>query len=261
MRELEVLLDALRSARESLGGIGAVDPKPTVTGVFDVVTDADRRAEDIILGAIRSAFPDDPIISEESSPDAKGSERTWAVDPIDGSVNLSRGIPIYGMQGVFMECGRPSASAISLPCQDELYWASSDGAFMNGSPIRTADPRPLRECILTTGDFSRRSEEYRLMQARLMSDCRDCIARFKMLGAACVDFAYLASGRSDVHVRFVNKVWDFMPGMYLAEMAGAVYDRDLLDDTGILIMCSSREVLDEALSELLPRISPSSSRR
>ena len=98
------------------------------------------------------------------------------------------------------------------------------------------------------------------MQARLMSDCRDCVARFKMFGAACLDFAYLASGCTDVHVRFVNKIWDFMPGMYLAEMAGAVYDRGLLDDTGILIMCSSQEVLDEAMSEILPRITSSSRR-
>ena len=82
-----------------------------------------------------------------------------------------------------------------------------------------------------------------------------------MFGAACVDFAYLACGRTDIHVRFVNKIWDFMPGLYLAEKAGAVYDRDLLDETGILILCSSEEVLDEALNEILPRISPSSSRR
>ncbi|MDO5852878.1 MAG: inositol monophosphatase [Thermoplasmata archaeon] len=261
MMELDVILDALDRASAALGDIGAVNAKPTDVGVFDVVTDADRAAEDIILGAIRSAFPDDGIIAEESSPDAEGSERTWAVDPIDGSVNLSRGIPLFGMQAVFMESGVPSASAISLPCQGETFWASPEGAFMNGSPIRTAEPRPLRECILTTGDFSRRSEDYRLMQARLMSDCRDRVARFKMFGAACVDFAYLACGRSDVHVRFVNKVWDFMPGMYLAGRAGAVYDRDLLDETGILIMCSSRGVLDEALAELLPLISPSSSRR
>lgn len=114
---------------------------------------------------------------------------------------------------------------------------------------------------MTTGDFSRRSEEYRLMQARLMSECRDVVGRFKMFGAACVDFAYLASGRTDVHVRFVNKIWDFLPGLHLAEAAGAVYDRDLLDETGVLIMCSSSEVLDEALDEILPRIGTSSSRR
>lgn len=260
MRELDVLRDAIA---EAVGGTltpSEVCSKATAVGVYDAVTDVDRRAEGTIIGRIRDAFPEDSIISEESSPDERMSGRTWAVDPIDGTVNLSRGIPVYGSQGVFMADGVPKASVICLPEQHEMYTASEDGAFMNGVPIRTADPRPLRECILTTGDFSRRSEEYRLMQARLMSDCRDAVARFKMLGAACADFAWLASGRTDIHVRFVNRIWDFMPGLYLAERAGAVYDRGLLEETGILILCSSQEVLDAALTGILPRITSCSRR-
>ncbi len=260
MRELEVLLEALSRGEAAMGIAADVRGKATATGVYDIVTDADERAEAAILETIRGAFPRDSIISEESSPDAEAGGRTWAVDPVDGTVNMSRGIPLFGMQGVFMDGGTPRASAIRLPFQNETY-SASDAALLNGVPIHAAEPRPLRECIVTTGDFSRRSEEYRLMQARLMSECRDVVGRFKMFGAACVDFAYLASGRTDVHVRFVNKIWDFMPGLYLAERAGAVYDRDLLDETGILIMCSSPEVLDEALEGILPRIRTSSSRR
>lgn len=261
MRELDVLRDAMLDAGSLVGSVfGDVRRKETVAGVYDVVTDTDVTVEREIIARLREAFPDDSIISEETSPDSEESDRSWAIDPIDGTVNMSRGIPLFGMQGVFMENGAPRASVINLPTESELYTASDDGAFLNGTAIRTSEPRPLKECILTTGDFSRRSQDYRLMQARLMSDCRDCVARFKMFGAACLDFAYLASGRTDVHVRFVNKIWDFMPGMYLAEMAGAVYDRGLLDDTGILIMCSSQEVLDEAMSEILPRITSSSRR-
>ena len=257
MRELDVLRDAIVDARELLGRGMSVRGKDTVVGVYDVVTDVDVKVEGLIVDRIRAAFPGDSIISEETAPDSGMSDRTWAIDPIDGTVNMSRGMPMFGMQGVFMEGGVPKASVIALPELSGTYEASAEGAFLDGTRIRTADPRPLRECILSTGDFSRRSEDYRLMQARLMSDCRDTVARFKMFGAACVDFAYLASGRTDIHVRFVNKVWDFMPGMFLADMAGAVYDRDLLAETGILIMCSSRPVLDDALSEILPRITSS----
>lgn len=259
--ELEVLRNALIDARALIGDVGGVRRKDTVVGVYDAVTDIDVAVERKVIGAIRSAFPEDAIIAEESSPDAIAEGRTWALDPIDGTVNMTRGIPLYGMQGVFMRDGAPEASAILLPESDELFTASSEGAFLNDIPVHVAEPRPLKECILTTGDFSRRSQDYRRMQALLLSECRDCVARFKMFGAACVDFAYLACGRTDIYVRFVNKIWDFMPGLYLAEKAGAVYDRDLLEETGILILCSSEEVLDEALDEILPRISPSSSRR
>lgn len=259
MRELEVLREALCGA--PVGKSGKVGVKATDTGVYDVVSDADLNAEAHIIDVIRSSFPDDTIISEETSPDACTEGRSWAIDPIDGSMNMVRGIPFYGMQGVFMIDGDPKVSVICLPEFGEVYEASSDGAFMNGSRIHTADARPLRECILTTGDYSRRSQEYRSMQAALLSECRDSVARIKMFGAACVDFAYLASGRSDIHIRFVNKIWDFMPGLFLAEKAGARYDRDLLDSTGILMLCSSGMVLDEAVDMLLPMFSSSSSRR
>lgn len=212
--ELEVLRNALIDARALVGDVGGVRRKDTVAGVYDAVTDIDVAVERKVIGAIRSAFPDDAIIAEESSPDAIAEGRTWALDPIDGTVNMTRGIPLYGMQGVFMRDGVPEASAILLPESDELFTASPEGAFLNDVPIHVAEPRPLKECILTTGDFSRRSQDYRRMQALLLSECRDRVARFKMFGAACVDFAYLACGRTDIHVRFVNKIWDFMPGLF-----------------------------------------------
>ena len=74
-----------------------------------------------------------------------------------------------------------------------------------------------------------------------------------MFGASCVDFTYLACGRLDIHMRFLNKIWDFMPGMYIAEKAGAVYDKKLVEEHGILVMCSSKEVLDEAVQTMVPK--------
>lgn len=253
MRELEVLKEAISAGARRIGDATARD-KSTVAGVYDAVTDSDVAAEKAIIERIRAEFPYDAIVSEETNPDAMVSGRTWIIDPIDGTVNFSRGMPLYGMQGVFVEDGEPRASVIYLPALGEEYWASEEGAFLNGAPIKTAAPAPLGKCILTTGDFSRRSEDFRLAQARLMSECRDEVARFKMLGAACMDFAYLAAGRSDIHVRFTNKPWDFMPGLYLAEKAGAVYDKELMERTHILILCSSQEVLEESRERILPHI-------
>ncbi len=262
MDEREFLEKLIRDSASSVrSGHIEMRSKVTVVGTYDGVTDIDMTVERMIMDGIRREYPKDVIVSEETSPDQAVSGRTWAVDPIDGTVNMARGIPLFGSQGTFMKDGVPQASVIYLPESDDLYSACSEGAFLNGRPLRTAEPRPLKECILSTGDFSRRSQDYRLMQAHLISDCRDSVARFKMFGAACVDFAYLASGRTDIHVRFVNKIWDFMPGLHIAKTAGAVYDEDLLESTGILIICSCKEVLDEALEEILPRIMPSSSHR
>ena len=253
-RELEVLESAIRGAAEIvLGGDRTVRDKSTVIGMYDVVTGSDLAAEEYIISEIRKAFPDDTIISEETNPDKDLTARCWTIDPIDGTMNYSRGIPFFGIQGCFMEDGEAKASAIYLPVFDEMFTASDNGAFLNGERIHTCGSRPLRQCLVSTGDFSRRSQEFRDAQAAIFHDCYSDIARFKVFGASSVDYTYLACGRVDVHIRFLNKIWDFKPGMHIAEKAGAVYDKRLVDDYGILIMCSSQEVLKESLEKLLPK--------
>jgi fructose-1,6-bisphosphatase/inositol monophosphatase family enzyme len=252
--ELKVLEDAIRKASEIVvKGDRSAKEKGTAIGTYDVVTGSDVLAEESIISTIREAFPDDAIISEETNPDQGIEHRSWTIDPIDGTMNYSRGIPFFGMQGSFMVDGVPKASAIYLPVFDEMFTASEDGAFLNGVPIHTADPAPLKKCLVSTGDFSRRSQQFRDAQAAIFHDCYTDIARFKVFGAASVDFSYLAAGRLDVHVRFLNKIWDFMPGMHIAEKAGAVYDKSLVDEHGILVMCSSQEVLQEASEKMVPK--------
>ncbi len=254
MRELDVLVSAVRKAAGIvIAGDRSAEEKFTLIGSYDVVTDSDIRAENSIIEDIRREFPDDTIISEETNPNAKLANRCWAIDPIDGTMNYSRGIPFFGIQGCFMENGVPKASAIYLPVFDEMFTASDEGAFLNGNRIHTCDPRPLNQCLMSTGDFSRRSQQFRDAQASVFHDCYSDIARFKVFGAACVDFTYLAAGRTDIHLRFLNKIWDFMPGMYIAEKAGAIYDKELADRYGILMMCSSDEVLQEVKDKMLPK--------
>ena len=254
LKELEVLVDAIRKASGIvMNGDRSSKDKGTIIGTYDVVTDSDVKAEKSIIDDILAAFPDDTIISEEMNPDNGLSKRCWAIDPIDGTMNYSRGIPFFGIQGVFMEDGKPKASAIYLPVFDEMYTASEEGAFLNGKSLSTARPIELKKCLVSTGDFSRKFQQFRDAQAMIFSDCYSDIARFKVFGAACTDFAYLASGRIDIHIRFLNKIWDFMPGLYIAEKAGAVYDKKLVDENGILVMCSSQEVLDQAVKTLVPK--------
>jgi len=253
--ESDVLSEAIRKAADIvMNGDRAAKDKTTAIGTYDVVTGSDVLAEQSIIDSIKAAFPNDSIISEETNPDAEMSDRCWVIDPIDGTMNYARGIPFFGIQGVFMEKGVPKASVIYLPSFDELFIADDSGAFLNGEPIRTSDPRPLRECLVSTGDFSRKSQAFRDAQGVLFSQCYSSIARFKVFGAACTDFAYLSCGRTDIHIRFLNRIWDFMPGLFLAERAGAVYDKEIADEYGILVLCSSDEVLEDARGSILPKL-------
>jgi fructose-1,6-bisphosphatase/inositol monophosphatase family enzyme len=254
MRELDVLTQAVRKAADiALKGDRSAKEKSTIIGMYDVVTGSDVLAEKSIIDDIRREFPDDTIISEEMNPDKDVTDRCWTIDPIDGTMNYTRGIPFFGIQGCFMEKGEAKASVIYLPVFDEMFTATDEGTFLNGQRIHTCEPRPLKQCLVSTGDFSRRSQEFREAQAAIFHDCYSDIARFKVFGASSVDYTYLAAGRIDVHIRFLNKIWDFKPGMHIAEKAGAVYDKELADKYGILVMCSSEEVLQEAKEILVPK--------
>ena len=223
-------------------------------GVNDYVTDDDRAAERIIRDRLAQAFPSDEILGEEYGISGTSSS-LWVVDPIDGTVDYMNGFPFYTVSIAYMEGGKTVFGLVGVPEQNELFSAKkAEGAFLNGRPMRTADPRPLKQCLLATGDFSRRAESFRRGQANLMSRCYDDVGRFKMFGASCVDYSYLACGRIDVHVRFLNKKWDYLPGMYLAVKAGAVFDRALTRESRLLILCSSQEVLEEAVLRLAPVI-------
>ncbi len=255
MKEADFIQRVFRDAAPIvMGGNRTAHVKETRLNIYDVVTCSDVRTEEFILSQMAEEFPEYSVISEEMHPDAREGEMCWVLDPIDGTMNYFRGIPFFGMQAALLENGMPVMAAMYLPAFDEMFVATDEGAYLNGSRIRTADPRSLKQCLLSTGDFSRRSENFRRGQANMIGECYNDVGRFKMFGASCIDFSYLACGRTDIHVRFLNKKWDYLPGIYLAVKAGAVFDHSLTQSNRLLILCSSQEVLDEAVPKLAPVI-------
>lgn len=237
------------------------DRRPTSSEVkgnavdsYDLVTDADEEVQKAIVDGLSEMFPDDLVIAEEGKEADLTDGRTWVVDPIDGTLNYERGTPIFGTQLALMVGRKPVFSFIRLPALGEDYLADDTGAYLNGRLLKQSASRPLKECIVSTGDFSRRKEVWREKHGELIELMRDEVARIRMMGAACSDFAFLAAGRTDIHIRFVNKLWDFVPGMFLAEMSGAYYDRDLLEQTRLLVMCGSKAESDEFAEKILSGI-------
>ena len=108
----------------------------------------------------------------------------------------------------------------------------------------------MHDAIVSTSDYSRGSAKFKEGQVKFMELLHDKVARFKMFGSASCDFAYFASGRTDCHIRFVRKLWDFLPGLLISIEAGGIYDRDLYDRERLLIMCSSETALKD-ISDIL----------
>lgn len=186
----------------------------------DLVTEADRASEAIILAALRREFPGDGIVAEESSPEYLRSGRVWVVDPLDGTVNFVHGVPQFAVSIGFMVDGVPRAGCVHAPVMRETYAADLDGgATLDGVPIRVSSEGDLRRSLLVTGFPYQRNEDPRnnlANFARLALHARG-VRRF---GSAALDLAFVAAGRLDGYWELWLSPWDTCAGVCLVRAAG-----------------------------------------
>jgi len=257
-RELAVVTKAVQAAAAVYSSAvrGPVEVKENEVGSYDIVTPADVQAQGLMVRYLTASFPEDCFIAEEGQENSLTAARTWIIDPIDGTLNYQRGLPLYGTQVVLMVDKEPVVAVIGLPVLGELYTAvKGQGARLNGRPLSAVPSRDLKECVLSAGDFSRKKADWRQQYLEQLGAMRDEVARVRMLGAACCDFAFFAAGRTDLHIRFINKLWDFMPGLFLAREAGAYVDEDLLRDYRFLLLTHSAEEARQFRDRVLSKAS------
>ena len=115
---------------------------------FSVVTTADLKADRIIRNIIAANFPSHHILSEESGGEVRDGY-TWVVDPLDGTSNFVRGIPIFSVSLALLYQEKPILAAVCNPILNELYVAEKGkGATLNGKPIRVNKTKNPREAVI-----------------------------------------------------------------------------------------------------------------
>lgn len=204
----------------------AVRTKSTDT---DPVTVADTEAEELIKDRLARVRPGDAFLGEESGAHARdtesGSEVTWVVDPIDGTVNFVYGLPASAVSVAAQIDGRSVAGAVVDISSGEVYSAATGrGATLevDGRSIALRC-NPITECELTlvaTG-FSYSSRR-RARQGQLIADLLPRVRDIRRVGAAALDLCMVASGRVDAHYEHGLNPWDWAAGALIAAEAGAV---------------------------------------
>lgn len=195
--------------------------KVTQKGSFDLVSAADVAVERFVAEQIHARFPADRFLGEETAPGAALGGRCWVLDPIDGTVNMANGIPVYGMQCALFEDDRCTVSALYFPVWNEMFTAGDSlGAFRDGERLTVAR-RPLSGAIVSFGDFRHDDPARREQQFAIMARVSPLVSKIRMFGAASMDFASLAAGRTDGAVLFTRNLWDIAPGILLCREAGA----------------------------------------
>ncbi len=191
----------------------------TRKGYRDVVTDVDVAAENAIIGLLRQRYPDHVIISEEAGGAELGDGYTWVIDPLDGTTNYSRQLPICAVS-IGLLCGRePLLGVIYDPLREQLFAAERGrGATLNGTPIHASSRHDLLDSVVGIDWGHADSVREGALEAigRLAPLC----ATVRALGSATLALAYVAAGWLDAYLNLAMKPWDAAAGLVLIAEAG-----------------------------------------
>lgn len=220
---LNVMVQAAFKAGRALSrDFGEVENlQVSLKGPGDYVSQADRKAEEIVLGELSRARPTYGFLGEEGG-ESKGTDgqHRWIVDPLDGTTNFLHGIPHFAVSIALERDGAVVAGVIYNPVTDELFTADrGKGAFLNDRRIRVAGRRTLEDCVIGTGvpHLGRGDHGAYLNElGRVMGE----VAGIRRMGAAALDMAYVAAGRLDGYWEDGVSPWDLAAGIIMLREAG-----------------------------------------
>jgi myo-inositol-1(or 4)-monophosphatase len=188
----------------------------------NMVTDADKACEKLIINTIKKNFPDHEILSEETGKTEGNSEYKWIVDPIDGTTNFVHGIPIFAISIAVIKAGKPVIGVVEIPALGETFWAKEgQGAFLDKERIHVSKVNKVKDSLLATGFPYERKARYK-KNMELMDAFYQPSHGVRRFGSAAIDLCYVATGRFDAYWEYGLKPWDIAAGKIILEEAGGM---------------------------------------
>ena len=234
-------------------------------GDADLVTEADRASEKLILERIRTLWPSHEVIGEEGARVETGGDYRWYVDPLDGTTNFAHGFPVFCVSLGLAFKGERKAAVVYDPTRDELFAAERGrGAVLNGEKIEVSKTPTLLQSLVGTGFPSHKRHKnpniYFYHQLTLRSH------GVRRAGSAALDLTSVAAGRLDGFWEFNLNAWDTAAGVLIVEEAGgkvtgmdgqamAITDRNVVATNGLIhseILREFKEIFAGRGLEALP---------
>ncbi|GAB1545013.1 inositol monophosphatase family protein [Scytonema sp. NUACC21] len=204
-----------RVGKQLMQDFGQVQADKKADGTL--VTQSDKWADREIQDAIASTFPNHGLLTEESNRIFPGTEWCWVIDPLDGTTNFTRGIPIWGISLGLLYQGTPVFGYVYVPPVNEAFhgfWKGDseldlpDAAFRNHKPIQTSDDAPSNNHF-----FNLCSRSTSVIQ-------KGFPCKIRMLGVASYNFLTVAAGSTLGGVEATPKIWDFAAAWVIVKAAG-----------------------------------------
>ena len=248
---------ALKAGRSLARDFGEVQNlQVSLKGPADFVSQADRKAEEIVFNELSRARPGYAFLMEErGAVPGEDDQHRWIVDPLDGTTNFLHGLPVFAVSIALERQGQIVAGVVYNPAMDELYTAErGGGAFLNDRRLRVAARKAMSDAVIGTGvpHLGRGHHGNYLIELRnVMGEC----AGIRRMGAAALDLAYVAAGRLDGFWEKPLSPWDIGAGIVLVREAGG-FVSDMAGGSDMFArndLVVGNEYIHKGLLELLKR--------
>ncbi len=260
---LQLAVDTAREAAGlvAAGRASASDRVDVKSSPVDVVTAVDTASEELIVGRLLAARPDDGVLGEEGAARTGTSGVRWVVDPIDGTVNFLYGVPYYAVSIAAEVDGTVVAGAVLNVGSGELFTATAGGGAFLQVPgedevrLSGSAPASLEQTLVATG-FGYRVEQRRA-QGAVVADLLPHVRDIRRLGSSALDLCAVAAGRVDAYYELGLNPWDHAAGALVAAEAGLVVTglggRPFADPMAVAVAPSVSAAFLDLLAELHAR--------
>ncbi len=237
---LNIMIKASQKASKNLiRDFGELEKlQVSVKGPSDFVSNADTKAEKIIIEELSKAKKNYSIISEEDgSKINQDTDNVWIIDPIDGTTNFLHGVPHFAISIALKTNNEIVSGLIYDPIKDEMFYAEKNsGAFFNNRRIRVSSKKEINSCLFATGG---------------KDDGKKIDLNIRKSGSAALDMAYVASGRYDGYFQKNLNLWDIAAGIILVKEAGGIVNEiDIAQNKNIKVTAASSTINEKMLEKL-----------
>jgi len=228
---LNIMIKASQKASKALiRDFGEIENlQVSIKGPSDFVSNADTKAEKIIIEELVKSKKNYSIVSEEYGTKInKDTDNFWIIDPIDGTTNFLHGIPHFAISIALRSKNEIISGLIYDPIKDEMFYAEkNNGAFLNNKRIRVSKKRNLEDCLIATD----------------LNDNKKLNFTIRRTGSAALDMAYVAAGRFDGYFQKNLNLWDIAAGVIIVKEAGGVINEiDLSKNDNVEIFVSNSSI-------------------
>jgi len=208
----------------------------------DTKLDVDTQTEAIIIDNLKRHFPDSGFLCEESGSRLKKEKINWIIDPLDGTVNFSRGIPHFCTSIACKKDDRYITGIVFDPVRNEMFSGIfGSGAYLNEKPIIRKAVNSLSDAVVGGGFFNIASLKDGI---RIFHEIASNVKKIRFFGSAALDLCYLACGRINGYIQYAVNEWDIASASLICELSG-IRIEIVKKNSGLNVVAAESKIFNE----------------